>query len=160
MRSMALLQLQLPSRIWLRWQGCIVSQMQRLRSKEIEDVLTALAVSRSGRVEPRCVTYVSTKCVILCHGVHCQSATASGCREIGDVLMAQVLASVGKMDSRCVMFNCIYVTKRSCHLLGVRCQAAAAAEVQRNGKRADINCCSWQRQSGARVIWGDDMMML
>jgi hypothetical protein len=55
MRSMAVLQLPLPGRIWLRWQGCIGSQLQRLRSREVADVLTALAVARCDKVDLRWV---------------------------------------------------------------------------------------------------------
>jgi hypothetical protein len=54
-RSMAVLQLPLPGRLWLRWQVCIGAQLQRLRSREVADVLTALAVARRGKVDPRCV---------------------------------------------------------------------------------------------------------
>jgi hypothetical protein len=42
-------------RTWLRWQGCLGVQLQRLRSREVADVLTALAVARCGKADPRWV---------------------------------------------------------------------------------------------------------
>ncbi|WIA22200.1 hypothetical protein OEZ85_004533 [Tetradesmus obliquus] len=54
-RSCAHLQLQLPGRLWARWQACLGAQqqLQRLRSHEVADVLTALAVARQGKVDAR-----------------------------------------------------------------------------------------------------------
>jgi hypothetical protein len=115
--------------IWLRWQGCLGVQLQRLRSREVADVLTALAVAQCGKVDPRWVVvfgqlllhvvtnqdqvFVPTGCLYMyLHGI-CMWLRWQGClgvqlqrlrsREVADVLTALAVARCGKVDPRWVV---------------------------------------------------------
>jgi hypothetical protein len=130
---MTLLQLPLPCRIWLRWQGCLAAQLQRLRSREVADVLTALAVAQCGKVDPRWVGDACCerlRCSCCCHQSH--SRYMRTCMWFVYVCMCMA----------------VVIWPFVAALAGLHWGAAAAAAVTRGGF-ADSASCSMVQQSGS-----------